>query len=439
MTYLPTRKQALAHKAIERYTLFGGAKGGGKSTWLCTELRELLLETSSNVGFIGRWESTTFLRTTFITLMHYFTPEIILKHSPYEKKIELINNSILYYGGLKPTQASAPIDKFKSMELGCFALDEATEPPEDIFLALAGCLRLQRPGIRLRGLLASNPERGWVKDRFVKQNLPDHIFIQALPRDNPNLPPDYEEKLLELYPPEWVQKYLKGDWDFSIEDYYVFNYSLLDEATNRICDPSGPISLGIDFARTGKDSSVIAKTQNGHNTILYSSPYTEDTMSFCGIVGNFIDELRPTRVVCDTVGLGGPAFDRIREVNGDKTECIAYVGGSTQVRDKSRYLNVRAESYFDLKQKLINGADLPEVAKRQASTIKYEIYSDKVIKLEPKENMKKSPDEMDAIVMANYFDPAEQMTGRVVQFSGKERQDNENTQRKRNYRIGAVR
>jgi len=42
-------------------------------------------------------------------------------------------------------------------------------------------------------------------------------------------------------------------------------------------------------------------------------------------------------------------------------------------------------------------------------------------------------------VMANYFDPAEQMTGRVVQFSGKERQDNENTQRKRNYRIGAVR
>jgi len=380
-----------------------------------------MLEYPGNVGFLGRWESTTFNRTTLITLLQCFPSSIIKKHSTYEHYIETINSSILFYGGLKPTQASAPIDKFKSMELGFFGIDESTEVPEDIYLALAACLRLPIPNIHYRGLLASNPERGWVRDRFVKQNLPDHRFIQALPKDNPFLPPDYEEKLRELYPIEWVEKYLNGDWDFAIEDNYVFTFNMLNNAMNKQLEPTGSVVLAVDFARKGKDNSVISGTwESGHNEILYTCDYTPDLMPVIGKIGQFIDILKPEKVIGDAVGLGGPACDRLREVHGE--ELIKdYIGGETKGVSK-RFMNRRAESYWNLRTKLESGlCDLPdsESIRKQGSSIKCFIDSERVVRIESKADMKDSPDEIDAIVMGNAHDSfLDNEEGYVMKYKG---------------------
>lgn len=372
------------------------------STWLCVETRELLLEYDGNVGFLGRWESTTFNRTTLVTLLKHLPKEIIKKHSTYEHYIQFVNNSILYYGGLKPTQASAPIDKFKSMELGFFGIDEASEVPESIFLVLASRLRIPIPRIHYRALLTSNPERGWVRDRFVKQNLPDHCFVQALPKDNPHNPPDYESKLRELFPSEWVEKYLNGDWDFAIEDNYVFTFNMISNAMERNLPRSGDVILGVDFARKGKDNTVISATwNNGHNEILYTCDYTPDLMPVVGKVGQFIDELHPKKVIGDAVGLGAGACDRLREVHGDIV--IDFVGGA-KAENPKRYDNRRAEAYWTFRKKLEDGiSDLPndEKIRQQASSIKGHIDSDRVVRIESKAEMKDSPDEMDAIIMSN--------------------------------------
>jgi hypothetical protein len=46
----------------------------------------------------------------------------------------------------------------------------------------------------------------------AKKELPNYGFIPATTFDNPALPPDYVQSLLEDHTPEWVRNYALGDW-----------------------------------------------------------------------------------------------------------------------------------------------------------------------------------------------------------------------------------
>ena len=177
--YKPFEKQIIAHTRPERFVLFGGAVGGGKSVWLCNEGLQLSLETPGNVGYLCRHELTSLLRTTLMTLERYLPSEIVAQHHQTENFYRLINGSLIFYGGLGDDQKA--IDRLKSLELGWFAIDQAEETTENHFFLLASRLRLNIPKIRYKGILSANPAPGWVKHRFIEQKLPDHIFIRSLP------------------------------------------------------------------------------------------------------------------------------------------------------------------------------------------------------------------------------------------------------------------
>ena len=119
------------------------------------------------------------------------------------------------------------------MSLGFFAIDQAEETTETHFNMLAGRLRLQVPKIQYKGLLTCNPAPGWVKQKFVEQKLPDHVFIQSLPKDNPFLPPDYESGLRKIFPAEWVASMLEGNWDALEGGNFLFQYKYIRAAVNR--------------------------------------------------------------------------------------------------------------------------------------------------------------------------------------------------------------
>jgi hypothetical protein len=330
----------------------------------------------------------------------------------------------MFYGGLKPTQSSTPIDKLKGMDLGWFGIDEASEVPEEIFLILSGSFRLPLPNIHYRALLTSNPEAGWINERFIRKILPDHKFIPALPYENPHNPSDYESNLRELYPEDWIKRYIEGIWDFeeNSDELHLFTYNMIENAMQRELPAEGRINLGVDFAGAGKDNSVIAKSRGGHNEILYKSSYTPDLMPFVGIIGSYIRDLNPEKVICDAVGIGSGPTDRLKEVHG-KDRIFSFIGGQA-ANDDSKYKNRRAELHWTFRQKLIDGiCDLPnnDIIKKQASAIKYKIYSDAKIQIEPKDDIKKrigSPDDLEAIMMANYNDEeSDNKIGRVIKWS----------------------
>ena len=119
-TYQPTPKQINAHTSSERYILYGGAVGGGKSVWLVNEVLQLSLDYPGNVGYLCRHELASFRRSTLVTLENFLPSELVTQHHQGENFFRLVNGSIIYYGGLGDDQKA--IDRLKSMDLGWLSL-----------------------------------------------------------------------------------------------------------------------------------------------------------------------------------------------------------------------------------------------------------------------------------------------------------------------------
>jgi len=222
--FVPTPKQAEFLKNPALYKLFGGSMGSGKSTVLCAEAIRLSLTYPRNRGYICRYEYKSFKSTTLVELMDMLPGNIIKSHNKTDGEILLTNGSLIMMGGLENAE------KLKSLNLGWFAIDEATQTTREVFHMLLTRLRLSHiPPNRLFALLATNPEPGWIKDDFVDPQvnghpLENHAFIQALPEDNPYLPPTYISNLRKQLKPLQVAKYLEGSWDVFESQIFIPDY-----------------------------------------------------------------------------------------------------------------------------------------------------------------------------------------------------------------------
>ncbi len=229
--YKPHPRQVLAHTATERYKLYGGAFGGGKTVWLVNEAIQLSLDYPGNVGYLCRHELPAFRRSVLLELEKYLVPEILEQHHQTENYFKFKNGSKIFYGGLGDDKAG--LARLSSMTLGWAGIDQAEETTETHFNMLAGRLRLNLPKIHYHMIMTCNPSPGWLKQKFIEQKLPDHIFIRSLPRDNPFLPSDYESSLRKIYPPEWVRAMLEGDWSALEGGNFLFRYADIRKCVNR--------------------------------------------------------------------------------------------------------------------------------------------------------------------------------------------------------------
>ncbi len=376
------------------------------SYWLCAEAIQLSIDFPGNVGLICRLENSSFKKTTLRTLLKILPPPLVLNHHRTEQYIDFVNGSRLYYGGLRSSgqgknEGSTAFDRIKSMDLGHWEIDELTEVPKEFFLLL--CSRLRLPGVYYRGAAATNPEPGWVRDTFIDNPGKNHKFIPALPKDNPFLPDGYVEDLREQFDDEWVQKYLEGSWDAATDQSYVFPYKHLRGAIERESSPEehDGVHFGVDIARGG-NKAVIAVRHGPRITIPWQR-VVRDTTKILKAVRDYNDLLNPIAIRIDTTGVGGPIYDVLKK---EKLPVVEFIAGA-KADKPAKFLNVRSESYWKVRQLLLKGAlDLPDNRQMlvEMSSIKYEIVRSKKVKIQSKEEMdgggRKSPDITDAIVMA---------------------------------------
>ena len=298
----PTDKQVIFRDALEKYKLFGGGVGGGKSRALCAEGLRLSFLFSHNRGFLCRAEAEAFRRTTLNTLLSAISEveemmgqRIVAKngHNQTKKEINLINGSMIMYGGLGVTPEDQ--DRIKSLEIGWYGVDEASEAPVKVVNMLKARLRLKLPNgtfPRYFGMYASNPEPGWLKDEFVTPHMlgfpkEDHIFVQALIRDNPWLPPEYLSELERDNPAAWVKRYVNGSWD-AVEgqvwpdfdrDVHVYPNETSDFD---ILLPEGvgikPFG-GLDHGQTNPTAFLAAYTDSDGNIFVYDEYYNKGLVS----------------------------------------------------------------------------------------------------------------------------------------------------------------
>ena len=351
---------------------------------------------------MARHELASFTKTTLLTLEEFLPASIVKRHDKQDHIITLVNGSVIMYGGLGDDQKA--IERLKSMNLGWFGIDQAEETTESHFFMLASRLRLNIPGIHYKGLLTANPEPGWVRDRFIDNQYPDHVFIPALPSDNPHLPADYEARLRTLYAnnPELIKAWLEGNWDVTLSGDYLIAYSLIRAALTRQVPDVGKCVLGVDVARFGDDETVVM-VRKGLKVTKIESWGKQDTTFTAGKVAEMARDEQATAIYVDEIGVGAGVVDPLKANHFN----VVGVVSSEKARKPEIYANRRAELYCQLADHFAEGSiaipDHPKLSS-QLSSIKYKFDTHHRKIIESKDDMRKralrSPDYADALMLA---------------------------------------
>ena len=159
--------------------------------------------------------------------------------------------------------------------------------------------------------------------------------------------------------------------------------------------------IGLDVARFGDDDSAFVFRAGNFARVLeqYNG---NDTMQTAGKAVRYLKEFPEARLFIDVIGVGGGVFDRLREQPGISDRVFG-VNSAGQPRDPGEHLNIRMESWANVRDWLRDAVLEKHEAWYQLANPKYKITSAGKLQLESKEEMKKrgvaSPDVADALAL----------------------------------------
>lgn len=295
-------RQELFMEAEEPEQLYGGAKGGGKSYALCLKAILLSLMYPGNRGGLFRHELKDLKESLLVTFRKVCPPQLIIQENKTEGWFQLYTGrdkppSTIVYGGLGDEHQ---IESVKGKEFGFIGIDEPAEVDINVYRMMLAQLRWILPdGTRPRyqALLTSNPEPGWVEERFRHLILQASAtrplcsdgratYIRALPTDNPHLAPE-ALAWMQTMPDAWRAKYLEGSWEVSEGQVY----KEFDRQTHCIVMPPPAflqtlkLVASIDHATTGITCMAVDGIDPDGNVFALGSYYEENKLISEHVVG----------------------------------------------------------------------------------------------------------------------------------------------------------
>jgi hypothetical protein len=198
-------------------------------------------------------------------------------------------------------------------------------------------------------------------------------------------PPDAPDQLIPLH---WIEA-AQNRWEELGEKWWED-------------DSSQGVIMGADIARYGDAETVICSRLGDIVAPLAVLP-KQDTMQTAGAIVQKSQSTGTLSVNIDVVGVGAGVYDRCKEL---KVPAQA-VNVGEKAKDSEKFLNLRAEAYWSLRQlfeqrKIAIPPD--QKLAGQLSSLKYKVTSSGKIQVESKEDMRKrnvaSPDRADALCLA---------------------------------------
>ena len=229
----PNEKQKKFLRATERYVMFGGARGGGKS-WVIRQKAKILAYKFPGIRQM-------IVRKTYPELeanhIRFFREELRTGHpekgqrfasyNDGKKELTFPNGSVILF---RYCDAEKDVERFQGTEVDVLFIDESTQMSVDQITKIDACVR----GVNAfpkRTYFTCNPggkSHAWHKRLFVDRRFEgteqpeDYVFIPARVTDNMALmkaDPKYIETLRAL-PKKLRDMWLDGSWDIFAGQFF---------------------------------------------------------------------------------------------------------------------------------------------------------------------------------------------------------------------------
>jgi len=445
---------------ITRELVYGGAAGGGKSALGVLKLIENCQLYPGSRWLLGRSKLKTLKETTLNTFFQLAKDLKLLNQFNYNSQSNIItwnNGSEIFLKDLFLYPSDPEFDSLGSLEITGGFIDEVQQivfkawqivlsrcryrlTEWDIHGELTSTMKalefnkdgvpilwLNSKGEETAGLIPKlvgtcNPSKGWVYNYFYKPDrdgtLPEHRkFIRALPTDNPFLPKSYLDSLLSL-DENSKQRLYYGNWEYDDDPSTLIEIdAITDYFDASHIEATGEKFMTIDVARKGKDNTVF-RVWHGWKVI---HRYAIDK-SGLDIVVKKAKELQIkfniplSNVIADEDGVGGGVVDFLK--------CKGFVNGSTPLKELigteykvPNYNNLKSQCGFKMAEKIMKrevgeiaiDPRVIEITSQEMEQVKQkDIDKDGKIALVSKDiikqNIGRSPDEWDSIMMRYFFE-----------------------------------
>lgn len=428
-----TPKQVEAYHSTRQYlyTLFGGAKGGGKSVGGTKIYQCDISNYRSGVFVVMRKNYTVLRNTTMRTFEKFFDPALILHKS--NTKWYCVNNNQIWFWAADPSR-DPNLEKTRGLEVTEIMVDEASEDSVELYEILPSLLR--QPAVSIDDqedwigniYMTSNPVpgRNYLKDKFIdpRTRVRDgrHNFIQSLPDDNPLLQDGYISKAFDNMNDTLRRMLRYGDWNVEEADFQIVPPAYSREICWSDIVRGRIRAAGIDIGLGRPDLTVVwACDENGHfHRFMAVGEY--DTMRQATLLRPICDEVRNSNgeVWIDASSVGKGVADKLLSEFGPDT-IVPVSFGQSPLEEESKqqmpYENLRAQLYFWSREDISHAAgqscngDVPDITMDYCEQLIEEFENtfylpkDGKLRIEPKENVKerigRSPDDADAWVLCN--------------------------------------
>lgn len=251
--------------SVTKYIIYGGAAGGGKSAIGCLWLIEMCQKYEGSRWLMGRAKLKTLKETTLSTFFDLASDLGITDQFEYNQQKNVIywnNGSQIVLKDLFFYPSDPEFDSLGSLEITGAFIDEVGQITYKAWQIVASRCRykLEKHGLIPKILGTCNPTKGWVYNSFYLPNKEKRIsdnkaFIQALPTDNPHLPPSYIETLLELDHSSKERLYY-GNWEYDDNPFALCSFDAIRDCFTNDHIKSGKKHLSVDLAMLGRDRYI---------------------------------------------------------------------------------------------------------------------------------------------------------------------------------------
>lgn len=403
--------------------VYGGSKGSAKSFTLCALIFGDALIYPNTHYFIARKKLNDLRKYTRPSIHEVLQiwgidNDNYRRFNGQDNYYELYNGSKVFLLEASYLPSDPLYMRFGSMQMTRGAIEEAGEFEEDAknnLFASIGRWKNDVYNLTPKLLQTCNPSKNYLYRDYYKKSKDGTLddwkkFIQALPSDNKMLPDGYLENLGRILNKHQKERLLKGNWEYDDDPNALCNYDDILAIFENDHVQEGYRYITADIARLGSDKAIIGVWSGLNLFEVHSFDVSRTTEIQTAINALRVKYQIPTKnCIADEDGVGGGVVDNCR-IKG-------FVNGSKAIGEEN-YFNLQAQCCYKLAEKIgenairisadLSGQQRDDIVEELEQLKSYDLDKDGKLRVLPKakvkENIGRSPDWRDMLMMRMFFE-----------------------------------